>query len=269
MDVRELEPGGAESEWRSISESSAATIQACSPQRDASSGDELPAIPSPVHLGPNSSRNTEAPNLPFQDASHTLQQDVDPATATSPGPLGTTTQAPLCLLICINGKAYKSLAELRCLDIDDSYNDELLIRGILDQYEQARKGCQWTIDLLFPTCLLPDSLAKHLENFWENVPISIRRPSFIRESFLAQSISEWWSRWALDVSPWAPLHIIDTADFVEVSPTPSVYQSDALLILSSLSSSLTQKARRLSHRTLPRVAGPHQTTGSTATGPSR
>lgn len=124
------------------------------------------------------------------------------------------------LLVCINGKAYKSLAELRCLGIDDSYNDELLVRGILSQYEQARKGCQWTIDLLLPKRMLPSGLLKLLKSIWENVPVSVRRLSFIRESPLGQFISEWWNRWASDVSPWAPLHIIDTADFVEVSESP-------------------------------------------------
>lgn len=124
------------------------------------------------------------------------------------------------LLICINGKAYKTLAELRCLDIDDSYNDELLIRGILNQYDQARKGNQWTIDLLLPKWILPAGLLRYFKIMWEAVPVPVRRPSFVRDSLLGQSISEWWSRWALDISPWAPLHVVDTADFVEVSERP-------------------------------------------------
>ena len=89
-------------------------------------------------------------------------------------------------------------------------------RGVL-WYEQARKGRHWTIDSLFPKWMLPAGLLKHFKNMWEAIPVSLRRPSFIRESLLAQSISEWWSKWASDISPWAPLHVIDTADFVEVS----------------------------------------------------
>lgn len=277
MDIRELEPGGAESEWRSISESSAAATWAHSLRSGTPSGGELPAAPAPVHLNATSSRATASTDLSSQEASHTPQQDIDPASAVSPGPSGTTTRVPLFLLICINGKAYKTLAELRCLDIDDSYNDDLLIRGILDQYEQARKGCQWTIDLLLPTRMLPAGLVKRLKNMWENVPVSVRRPSLIRESFLAQAVSEWWNRRALDISPWAPLHIIDTADFVEVSesristpPPRGIYTKDRrVLTPPSSSSSPTQKARRLSPPTSPPAAGPTQTTSSTAIGPSR
>lgn len=81
------------------------------------------------------------------------------------------------LLICINGKAYKTLAELRCLDIDDSYNDELLTSGILDQYEQARKRCRWTVDLLLPKWILPAGLLTHLRSIWKRVSVSVRRPS--------------------------------------------------------------------------------------------
>lgn len=135
------------------------------------------------------------------------------------------------LLICINGKTYKTLAELRCLGIDDSYNDDLLIKGILNQYDQARKGCQCTIGSLLPKWMLPAGLLKHLKNMWKGVPVSLQRLSFIRETPLAQFISESWSRWASDVSPWAPLHIIDTADFVEVSeslPQSPGHSLDAL-----------------------------------------
>lgn len=197
-----------ESEWRTISESSAAVTRAHSPEDGASSASQLPATPSPVHLGPNSSRNTESPDLPSQGTPHAPRPHLAPGI--SPGPSGTT-RDPMFLLICINGKAYKTLPELRCLDIDDSYNDELLIRGILNQYKQARQGCQWTIGLLLPKWILPAGLLKHLKIMWQAVPVSVRRPSFIRE---------WWSRWASDISPWAPLHMIDTADFVEVSESP-------------------------------------------------
>lgn len=206
-----------ENEWRTISESSAAVTRADSPEDGASSASQLPATPSPVHLGPNSSRNTASPNLPSQGTPHAPRPHLAPGI--SPGQPGTT-RDPMFLLICINGKAYKTLAELRCLDIDDSYNDELLIRGILNQYEQARKGCQWTVDLLFPKWILPAGLLKRLKIMWVAIPVSVRSPSFVRDSLLGQSISEWWSRWASDISPWAPIHVIDTADFVEVSESP-------------------------------------------------
>lgn len=209
-----------ESEWQSISESSAAARRAHSPRSSSSSRGQLPATPCPVHLGPTSSRNTASPNSPSQpsqETPHTPRPYLNPASATLSSPSGTTQRDPVFLLICINGKAYKTLAELRCLDMNDSYNDELLIRGILNQYEQARKGCQWTIDLLLPKWMMPAGLLKHLKALWERVPVSVRKPSFVRESLIAQSISEWWGKWASDVSPWAPLHIIDTADFVEVS----------------------------------------------------
>lgn len=178
------------------------------------------------------------------------------------------------LLICINGKAYKTVAELRCLDINDSYNDELLIRAILDQYEQARKGCQWTIDLLLPKWMLPAGLLKHLKNMWERVPVSVRRPTFIQKSLLAGSISEWWRRWAPDISLHAPLHIIDTADFVEVSwkPRPNlphVHKNHTRLTPGSSNSFPIPKARRPSLLTSPPAAGPRQTINSTATGLSR
>lgn len=217
-----------ESEWRALSESSAAVIRTHSPQDGASSATQLPATPSPAHLGPSSSRKTVSPSSPSESTLHAPQPYLAPGI--SPGQ-PENTRDPMFLLICINGKAYKTLAELRCLDIDDSYNDELLIRGILNQYEQARTGCQWTIDLLLPKWMLPAGLLKHLRIMWEAVPVSMRRPPFIRESLLGQSISEWWSRWASDISPWAPLHVIDTADFVEVSGSPSqfaTYLSDLL-----------------------------------------
>ncbi|KAG6362806.1 hypothetical protein INS49_007900 [Diaporthe citri] len=190
IDVKELEPGSVESEWRSISESSAIARRAHSPQSSESSGGQLPASPSPVHLGPTSHRNTASPNSPSQETPHVPRPYLNPASAISPALSGATRRDPMFLLICINGKAYKTLAELRCLDINDSYNDELLIRGILNQYQQARQG------------------------------FSVRRPSFIRESPMKQFISEWRSKWASDVSPWAPLHIIDTADFVEFELVP-------------------------------------------------
>lgn len=206
-----------ESEWRSISESSATARRAHSPQSSASSSGQLPATPSPVHLGPTSSINTASLTSPSQETPRTPQPYLNPASAILNGPSGITRRDPMFLLICINGKAYNTLSELRCLDIDDSYNDDLLIRRILNEYEQARKGCQWTIDLLLPKWILPPGLFRHLKSTWERLPVSVRRPSFIRESLLAQSISEWWSRWESDISPWAPLHLIDTADFVEVS----------------------------------------------------
>lgn len=209
-----------ESEWRSISESSATARWAHSAPSSATPGSQLPTTPSPVHLVPSSPGNLASSNSPSQVTTHGQQPQLNPASAISPGPSGASRRDPLFLLICINGKAYKTLAELRCLDIDDSYNDELLIRGILSQYEQARKGLQWTIDLLLPRWMLPYGLLNHSKNMWKAVPISVRRPCFIRDSLLGQSISEWWSRWASDVSPWAPLHIIDTADFVEVSQSP-------------------------------------------------
>lgn len=209
-----------ESEWQSISESSVAARRAHSPQSSATPSSQLPVTLAPVHIGSNSSRNIAFLHSPSQGIPYTPQPNPSPTSAISPSSSGATQQDPMFLLICINGKAYKTLAELRCLNIDDSYNDELLIRGILSQYEQACKGCQWTIDLLLPKWILPAGLLKHFKIIWEAVPLSVRRPSFLRESLLGQSISEWWNRWAPDISPWAPLHIIDTADFVEVSENP-------------------------------------------------
>lgn len=206
-----------EIEWRTISESCAAVTRAYSPQGGASSASQLPATPSPVHLGSNSSRNTASPDSPSQGTPHAPRPQLAPGI---PPGRSRNTRDPMFLLICINGKAYKTLAELRCLDIDDSYNDELLIRGILNQYEQARKGCHWTINLIIPKWILPAGLLNYFNIMWEAIPVSVRRPSLIQDSLLVQSISEWWSRWASDVSPWAPLHIVDTADFVEVSESP-------------------------------------------------
>lgn len=241
--------------------------RAHSPQYGASSASQFPAPPSPVHLGPNTSRNSASSNSPSQGTPHAPRPHLAPGI--SPGPSGTS-RDPMFLLICINGKAYKTLAELRCLDIDDSYNDELLIRGILDQYEQARKGCHWTIDSLLPKWMIPASLLKHLKIMWEAIPVSVRRPSFIRESLLGQSISEWWSRWASDISPWAPLHMIDTADFVEVSGTPCPNLAQTRwdhpgLKSGSSNSSHTPRARKPSLLTSPLVAGQRRTTNSTAT----
>lgn len=119
------------------------------------------------------------------------------------------------LLICINGKAYKTMAELRCLDIDDSYNDERLIRGIYDQYKQAREGYHWTIASLVPGWIRTGGLIQQLTKKWGTTFSS--GVSAVRDTVLVRSISEWWSEWAPHISLWAPLHIIDTADFVEVS----------------------------------------------------
>lgn len=217
-----------EIEWRTISDSCAAVTRAYSAQGGASSASQLPATPSPVHLGPNSSRNTASPDSPSQGTPHAPRPQLAPGI--SPGRSGTT-RDPMFLLICINGKAYKTLAELRCLDIDDSYNDELLIRGILNQYDQARKGCHWTINLIIPKWILPAGLLNYFNIMWEAIPVSVRRPSLIQDSLLVQSISEWWSRWASDVSPWAPLHIVDTADFVEVSESPILISKVSIKII--------------------------------------
>lgn len=99
-------------------------------------------------LVPHNFKVTVETHSPSQEIPHAARPYLNSTSAISPAPSGATRQDLMLLLICTNGKMYKTLAELRCLDVDDLYNDELLISGILSQYEHARKGYQWTIDLL-------------------------------------------------------------------------------------------------------------------------
>lgn len=65
------------------------------------------------------------------------------------------------------GQDVQDLAELRCLDIDDLYNDYLPINGILSQYEHACKEYHWTVDLLLLGWMLLAVLFKHVESMWK------------------------------------------------------------------------------------------------------
>ncbi|KAF3761362.1 hypothetical protein M406DRAFT_357705 [Cryphonectria parasitica EP155] len=181
--------------------------------------------PPAAHLSPSSSTFTSHPNAAPPGITSCTTSDTGLINLTSSASSRNPQSEPLYLLVCINGRAYKTLAELRHLDVYNCWNDELLMRGILEQYEQASKERHLTIAMLIS--ILPASFIKCLRATWENIPISIRNPHFSLNSSLALSISEWWSTLVPHISIWAPLYIIDTADFVEFELVPHPEGKDA------------------------------------------
>lgn len=213
----ELRPGGANELLQRIKESAAAVRRRTSSTGDASSSrsTQLPPPPS-THLRSPGSPNT-APDNASVEAS-TLENVPSTTNPSSVGlPEDSAEKPPKFLLVCINGNTYKTLPELRYVDVSADLNDEQLLRGILQQYEEARQGSQWTISLLIPSWIRTSSFTTHLQRARERFPNTIQRPRWLQNLSLTAWVPSWISVLASEVGPGAPLHVLDIADFVRVS----------------------------------------------------
>lgn len=111
------------------------------------------------------------------------------------------------LLVCVGGREFQTLAKVRHVEMTDDWNDGMLLRALLREYEEARQGRQWSISSLLPA--LP---AKIRNSSVINYLSTAQMISAIRHSF----IWDLCRQWVLDGSLWAPLHMPSTADFVKV-----------------------------------------------------
>lgn len=206
--MEELESGGAlESVRQSIIRSAAAVRERLALPQHGGFNILQPnlATPSPVYSGMANSRSAQmTPSQPTVPNRASLPTGLSiPATV----PASTEPQI-MHLLVCISGREFETLAKVRHLEVTEEWNDGMLLRGLLREYEQARQGRQWSVSLLFPA--LPARLG---QSSITRALRAIRIPSFIRDS----SLWEWWFRWAPDGGLRAPLYLPSTADFVKVS----------------------------------------------------
>lgn len=111
------------------------------------------------------------------------------------------------LLVCVGGREFQTLAKVRHVEMTDGWNDGLLLKALLREYEEARRGQQWSISSLLP--VLPakirnSSVAKYLST--GHMISAIRN----------LSVWDLCRQWVPYGSLWAPLHMPSTADFVKV-----------------------------------------------------
>lgn len=112
------------------------------------------------------------------------------------------------LLVCVGGREFQTLAKVRHVHIGYDWNDGMLLTSLLREYEEARRGQQWSIFSVLPS-----------------LPALIRNSSIAKCLCTSQAISaiqDWsiwdlWREWVPDVGLWAPLHMPSTADFVKVT----------------------------------------------------
>lgn len=168
--------------------------------------------PPPVHPISDVSRGSQLPTT-----SRTAATTLSSLPTGLDGSNGSTASAQpreMHLLVCVGGREFETLATVRHLDITTEWNDGMLLRALLREYEEARQGRQWSISSLLP--VLPAGIRK---SPFVNSMRRYRMPSWIRDA----PMWEWWHSWIPDGGLCAPLHMPSTADFVKVS---SFYDSD-------------------------------------------
>lgn len=111
------------------------------------------------------------------------------------------------LLVCVGGREFQTLAKVRHVEMTDDWNDGMLLRALLREYEEARQGQQWSVSSLLPA--LP---AKIRNSSVANYLSTAQTISAIRYSFIWGLCCQWLPNSGL----WAPLHVPSTADFVKV-----------------------------------------------------
>lgn len=224
IDVRELRPGGAKAIRRSITENAAAVRRRTHPPVQGVSPSNPPlSTPPRAHQHsawpPNSSSNQPQPlsGLP-------LLPSFVASSVLCVGQSNNTQFRPKFLLICVEGNSYKTLPELRYLDVSEYENDEKLLRGILEQYEEVRKVDHWTMFLLVPAWFRRWKIATHIRQVWNIIPADVARiSSWLSKTPLVSFMSKCWTEMVSEDGLGAPLHILDTADFVRVSIMFSMY----------------------------------------------
>lgn len=206
IDVKEIEPGGVESVRQNIMKNAAAVRSRPNHPQGAHESSSPLATPSPVHpvssstrtsprIGSTQTRATALPSLPTAPLMNTV----------------TSSSAPpqdMHLLVCVAAREFQTLAKVRHVDIAHDWNDGMLLRALLREYEEARRGQQWSISSLLPA--LPAKLGGLLVF---RFPFAERTLSGIRDS----SIWDVWRNLVPDGGLWAPLHMPSTADFVKVN----------------------------------------------------
>lgn len=194
--------------------SAAAARKRASSSADAvssTSSQSLSALPQ-AHLGSSSSGSTSSNRSSVGASSVCSLPNMSSVTSLSNSNPDNT--IPKFLLVCINGKAYKTLPELRYVDVSEDLNDDQLLKGILEQYEQARQNQHWTIALLLPAWISTSSFVRFVQRVWVMLPCPIRIPPWLQDF---PWVPSWLSDLAFEIGLGAPLHILDTADFVRVS----------------------------------------------------
>lgn len=162
--------------------------------------------PSPVHSVSSSIRSS------LRTGSTQTQATTLPSLPTTPlmNMMAPSSSRPrdMHLLVCVGGREFQTLAKVRHVDIADDWNDGMLLRALLREYEEARRGQQWSISSLLPA--LPAKLGGLLLS---RCPFAAQILSCIRNS----PIWDVWRNLVPDGGLWAPLHVPSTADFVKVN----------------------------------------------------
>lgn len=216
LDVMELRPGGANQLLHRIKKSAAAVRRRTTSTGDASFSQSTQPPPPSTHLTSPGSSNTASDSASVGASTlENVQSTTNPSSVSLPE--DSAEKPPKFLLVCINGNNYKTLPELRYVDVSADLNDEQLLRGILQQYEEARQGNHWTMSLLIPSWIRTWSFTTYLQEARARFPNGIQRPTWLHDLSLTAWVPPWLSVVASEVGPWAPLHVLDTADFVRVS----------------------------------------------------
>lgn len=208
-----MRPGGAKKLQQKITASAAAIRRATFPQSDTPSSSDASSLCPPPRARLRSSSSQTSSSNSSSTASGASNSHQNTTAVTSPSPSNTADDIPKFLLVCIDGKAYKTLPELRYVDVSEDLNDDQLLKGILEQYEEARKSDQWTISLLVPAWIRKTPFAGYLQRGWNVLTGVVKMPRWLED----MSWPSWLSLLASEVGPGAPLHVLDTADFVRVS----------------------------------------------------
>lgn len=212
----ELRPRGANQLLQRIKMSAAAVRRRTTSTGDASSSRSTQPPPPSTHLRSPGSPNTASDSASVGASTlENVQSTTNPSSLSLPE--DSAEKPPKFRLVCINGNNYKTLPELRYVDVSADLNDEQLLRGILQQYEEARQGNHWTMSLLIPSWTRTSSFTTYLQRARARFPHGIQRPTWFQDLSLTAWVPSWLSVVASEVGPWAPLHVLDTADFVRVS----------------------------------------------------
>lgn len=212
--MEELIPGGAEAVRREIVENVAATNgQTHTPGQSAPYSSLPLSIPPQSHQ--HSGRPSQSPSSPA--LSNLPSLSYMNATSVAPNAIHNNLKF---LLVCVEGRSSKTLAELRHLDVSDEQDDEIFIRRILEQYEEARRNHHWTMSLLVPAWIRRWQVVNHFQQIWSRAPAGVAQTaSRILESPPVSFMLKGWSELAsvAEAGLGAPLHILHEADFVRVS----------------------------------------------------
>lgn len=204
IDVEELEPGGVRSVRESILQNANAVRRGSGPSQTVTSpgstaGQLGLTSPSPTSSGSSPSRGF-VPVPSAQVPASTLPR----LPALNP----TSASREMHLLVCVDGRQYETLAKVGHLDINDSWNDGMLLRGLLRENKRARQDRQWSIASLLP------ALPKKAEN---SRILSYLRTGRIPNRWWDSPIWQWLCSRVPEGGLWAPLYMPSTADFVKVT----------------------------------------------------